>query len=83
MDAMLSGSWMISRMAAIEEGQLAYELVEAAVGREEVAKGHGEQSGGSTGPDKQGKVSEIAATDDSLGNLIDNVHCLFLRKAAV
>jgi hypothetical protein len=67
-------------VTAVEKGQLAHERVEAAVGREQVAKSHGEQCGCSARPDEQGKVSQIAPADDSLSDLIGNVHCLFLRK---
>jgi hypothetical protein len=66
-------------VTAVEERQLAHEFIEAAVGREQVAKSHGEQCGRPTRPDEQGKVSQIAPADHSLGNLIGNVHYLFLR----
>lgn len=70
-------------MAAVEEGKLAHERIEAAVGREEIAKRHGEQRGGSARPDEQGEVSKITAADDGLGDRIKKVHGLFLRKVPV
>jgi hypothetical protein len=70
-------------MTAVEEGQLAHEVVEAAVGREKVAKGHGKQRGSPSRPHEQGEMGEIAAADDSLSDFIGNVHCLFLRKNRV
>ncbi len=68
-------------MAAVEEGKLTHEIVEAAVGREQIAQGHGKQRGGSARPDEQGKMSKIAPADHSLGDLIGNVHYLFSRKS--
>ena len=64
-------------MTAVEEGQLAHEFVEAAVDREQIAQGRREQSGSPARPDEQGEMSKIAAIDQSLGDLIENVHCLF------
>ena len=70
-------------MAAVEEGQLAHERVEPAIGREQIAQGHGKQSGRPAGPDEQGKVGEIPAPDDGFGDLVECVHDLFLRKSSV
>ena len=58
-------------MAAVEEGQLAHERIEPAVGREQVAQGHGKQGGRPARPDEQGQMGKIPAPDDSLGDLVD------------
>ena len=64
-------------MAAVEQGQLAHERIEPAVGREQVAQSHGKQGGGPAGPDEQGQMGKIPAPDDGLGDLVKLVHDLF------
>ena len=70
-------------MAAVEEGQLAHERIEPAVGREQVAQGHGKQGGRPARPDEQGQMGKIPAPDDGLGDLVEYVHDLFSRKNSV
>ena len=70
-------------MAAVEEGQLAHERVEPAIGREQIAQGHGKQSGRPARPDEQGQVGKIPAPDDGFGDLVKHVHDLFLRKSSI
>ncbi len=58
-------------MAAVEQGKLAHERIEAPVRGGKIPKRVGEERRGSARPDEEREMGKVAPVDDELGDLVE------------